>query len=155
MSKFVERPRYVCSLGGAVGTIKVLPRTVPILHAATGCGGNVATALNQAAGYFWQRLLRRPGACHPGTERKRPDTERQCGTSRTVQGYIDFPPRALRIRRRLEAWTPMKAIWFLRLLVDEPLFIHALSKAMQHFPQGGSHSGLREIRPGAGGSDGG
>lgn len=52
MSKFVERPRYVCSPGGAVGTIKVLPRTVPILHAATGCGGNVATALNQAAGYF-------------------------------------------------------------------------------------------------------
>jgi nitrogenase molybdenum-iron protein beta chain len=52
MSKFVERPRYVCSLGGAVGTIKVLPRTVPILHAATGCGGNVATALNQAAGYM-------------------------------------------------------------------------------------------------------
>ncbi len=52
MSKFVERPRYVCSLGGAVGTIKALPRTVPILHAATGCGGNVATALNQAAGYL-------------------------------------------------------------------------------------------------------
>ncbi len=52
MSKFVERPRYVCALGGAVGTLKVLPRTIPILHAATGCGGNVALALNQAAGYL-------------------------------------------------------------------------------------------------------
>jgi nitrogenase molybdenum-iron protein beta chain len=38
-------------MGGAVGTLSVLPRTVPILHAATGCGGNIATALNQAAGY--------------------------------------------------------------------------------------------------------
>ncbi len=52
MSKFVERPKYVCALGGAVGTLKVLPRTVPVLHAATGCGGNVALALNQAAGYL-------------------------------------------------------------------------------------------------------
>lgn len=52
MSRFVERPRYVCALGGAIGTIKVLPRAVPILHAATGCGGNVALALNQAAGYL-------------------------------------------------------------------------------------------------------
>jgi len=52
MSKFVERPGYVCALGGAIGTLKVLPRTVPILHAATGCGGNVALALNQAAGYM-------------------------------------------------------------------------------------------------------
>jgi nitrogenase molybdenum-iron protein beta chain len=52
VSKFVERPKYVCALGGAVGTLKVLPRTVPVLHAATGCGGNVALALNQAAGYL-------------------------------------------------------------------------------------------------------
>ncbi len=52
MSKFVERPRYVCALGGAVATLKVLPRTIPILHSATGCGGNVAAALNQGAGYF-------------------------------------------------------------------------------------------------------
>jgi nitrogenase molybdenum-iron protein beta chain len=51
LSGFVERPKYVCSLGGAVGTISALPRTVPILHAATGCGGNIATSLNQAAGY--------------------------------------------------------------------------------------------------------
>jgi nitrogenase molybdenum-iron protein beta chain len=52
MSKFVERPRYVCALGGAVATLKGLPRTIPILHSATGCGGNVAMALNQGAGYL-------------------------------------------------------------------------------------------------------
>lgn len=52
MSKFVERPRYVCALGGAVGTLKVLPRVIPILHSATGCGGNIAAALNNGAGYL-------------------------------------------------------------------------------------------------------
>lgn len=52
MSKFIERPRYVCALGGAVGTLKVLPKVVPILHSATGCGGNVAMALNNGAGYL-------------------------------------------------------------------------------------------------------
>ncbi len=52
MSKFIERPRYVCALGGAVGTLKVLPQVIPILHAATGCGGNVAAALNNGAGYL-------------------------------------------------------------------------------------------------------
>lgn len=52
MSKFVERPRYVCALGGAVGTIGGLPGVVPILHAATGCGGNIAGALNYGAGYL-------------------------------------------------------------------------------------------------------
>ena len=29
-----------------------MPQTAPVLHAATGCGGNVAQALNQAAGYL-------------------------------------------------------------------------------------------------------
>lgn len=52
MSNFVERPRYLCSLGGAVGTLKALPRTIPILHSATGCGGNIANALNMAGGYL-------------------------------------------------------------------------------------------------------
>lgn len=52
MSKFVERPRYLCALGGAVGTLKVLPRVIPILHSATGCGGNIAGALNNGAGYL-------------------------------------------------------------------------------------------------------
>lgn len=52
MGKFVDRPRYTCALGGAVGTLISLPRVVPILHAAAGCGGNIANALNGAAGYL-------------------------------------------------------------------------------------------------------
>lgn len=52
MSRFVERPRYVCTLGGAVGTLNVLPRVIPVLHSATGCGGNIAAALNVGAGYL-------------------------------------------------------------------------------------------------------
>jgi len=52
MSRFVENPRYLCALGGAVGTLKVLPRAIPIIHAAAGCGGNIANALNGAAGYL-------------------------------------------------------------------------------------------------------
>ncbi|HBC91735.1 MAG TPA: hypothetical protein DCZ10_02210 [Pelotomaculum sp.] len=52
MTKFVENPRYLCALGGAVGTLKVLPRVIPIIHAASGCGGNIANALNGSAGYL-------------------------------------------------------------------------------------------------------
>ncbi|HWR41165.1 MAG TPA: nitrogenase component 1 [Patescibacteria group bacterium] len=52
MSKFIDRPRYLCSLGGAISTLKVLPGAVPIIHAAAGCGGNFANALNGAAGYM-------------------------------------------------------------------------------------------------------
>jgi len=52
MSKFIDRPRYLCALGGAIGTLKNLPETVPILHAAAGCGGNISNALNYASGYL-------------------------------------------------------------------------------------------------------
>jgi nitrogenase molybdenum-iron protein beta chain len=52
MSKFVDRPRYLCALGGAVATLKCLPRVISIMHAASGCGGNIANALNGAAGYL-------------------------------------------------------------------------------------------------------
>ncbi len=52
MSKFIERPRYLCTLGGAIATLKVLPRVIPIIHAAAGCGGNIANALPGAAGYL-------------------------------------------------------------------------------------------------------
>ncbi|HEX9062868.1 MAG TPA: nitrogenase component 1 [Clostridia bacterium] len=52
MSKFVERPRYLCTLGGAIATIKALPRAIAILHSATGCGGNIANAINNGAGYL-------------------------------------------------------------------------------------------------------
>ncbi|BBB89596.1 MAG TPA: nitrogenase component 1 [Methylomusa anaerophila] len=52
MSRFVERPRYLCTMGGAVATLKALPRAISILHASAGCGGNFANALNGATGYL-------------------------------------------------------------------------------------------------------
>jgi nitrogenase molybdenum-iron protein beta chain len=52
MNNFIDRPRYVCALGGAVATINALPRAIPILHAAAGCGGNVSTAFNAPSGYL-------------------------------------------------------------------------------------------------------
>ncbi|MDR3590530.1 MAG: nitrogenase component 1 [Negativicutes bacterium] len=52
MGKFVERPRFLCTLGGAIATLNALPRTIPIIHAAAGCGGNIGNALNGAAGYL-------------------------------------------------------------------------------------------------------
>ena len=51
MSKFIDRPRYLCALGGAIGTIQNLPRAIPILHAAAGCGSNIANALNYGSAY--------------------------------------------------------------------------------------------------------
>ncbi|HEY9061811.1 MAG TPA: nitrogenase component 1 [Pseudobacteroides sp.] len=51
MSKFVDRPRYLCALGGAIGTLNALPGVIPILHAAAGCGGNISNALNGGGGY--------------------------------------------------------------------------------------------------------
>lgn len=52
MNKFIERPRYLCTLSGAVATLNVLPRVIPIIHGAAGCGGNISNALNGAGGYF-------------------------------------------------------------------------------------------------------
>lgn len=52
MSQFIEKPRYLCALGGAIGTLSSLPRVVPILHSAAGCGGNLSGALNGASGYY-------------------------------------------------------------------------------------------------------
>lgn len=51
MSKVIERPRYTCALGGAIGTVQALPRAIPILHTSPGCGGNLAGALSGASGY--------------------------------------------------------------------------------------------------------
>ncbi len=47
---FVERARYMCSLGGAVGTVTALPGGVPILHSASGCAGNFAWTQNGGSG---------------------------------------------------------------------------------------------------------
>jgi nitrogenase molybdenum-iron protein beta chain len=51
MSTFIDRPRYLCSLGGAISTLNALPRVITIIHAAAGCGSNLANAHNGAAGY--------------------------------------------------------------------------------------------------------
>ena len=49
-SSFIERPRYLCSLGGAMGTVTALPATIPILHAAAGCAGNITWTQNGGSG---------------------------------------------------------------------------------------------------------
>ena len=50
MSSFIERPRYLCSLGGALSTVTALPETIPVLHAASGCAGNIAWTQNGGSG---------------------------------------------------------------------------------------------------------
>ncbi|MDR2670898.1 MAG: hypothetical protein LBC26_04170 [Oscillospiraceae bacterium] len=52
MSKFVDRPRFTCALGGALFTLRALPRTIPIIHASAGCGYNVFSAGSAGAGYL-------------------------------------------------------------------------------------------------------
>jgi len=52
MSKFIDRPRYVCSLGGGLETLHALPRTIPIVHASAGCGSNISNATNPGGGHF-------------------------------------------------------------------------------------------------------
>ncbi|GHU23025.1 oxidoreductase nitrogenase component 1 [Spirochaetia bacterium] len=52
MSKFVDRPRYSCALGGAVGMLRAMPRTIAIVHGSAGCGGNINAAINAGAGYL-------------------------------------------------------------------------------------------------------
>ncbi len=47
---FIERPRYVCALGGATATITALPGGIPILHSASGCTGNFAWSQNGGSG---------------------------------------------------------------------------------------------------------
>ncbi|HEY3379889.1 MAG TPA: nitrogenase component 1, partial [Armatimonadota bacterium] len=49
-SSFIERPRYLCSLGGAMGTVTALPGAIPILHAAAGCAGNITWTQNGGSG---------------------------------------------------------------------------------------------------------
>jgi nitrogenase molybdenum-iron protein beta chain len=52
MSKFVDRPRYTCALGGALATLRAIPRAIPIIHASAGCGHNLQNALNPGGGYL-------------------------------------------------------------------------------------------------------
>lgn len=41
---YIERPRFSCMLGGVLATISALPRTIPIIHGAQGCGGSLGQA---------------------------------------------------------------------------------------------------------------
>jgi nitrogenase molybdenum-iron protein beta chain len=52
MSRYIDRPRYTCALGGAIGTLHAIPRAITIVHGSAGCGGNINTALNAGAGYL-------------------------------------------------------------------------------------------------------
>lgn len=52
MSRFIEKPRSQCALGGALATVNALPGAVPIIHAAAGCGGNLFAGQNASAGYY-------------------------------------------------------------------------------------------------------
>jgi nitrogenase molybdenum-iron protein beta chain len=52
MSRFIDRPRYTCALGGAVGTLQAMHRTITIVHGSAGCGGNINSALNPGSGYL-------------------------------------------------------------------------------------------------------
>lgn len=47
---FVERARYLCSLGGASATVTALPGGIPVLHSASGCAGNFAWTQNGGSG---------------------------------------------------------------------------------------------------------
>jgi nitrogenase molybdenum-iron protein beta chain len=51
MSSYIERPRYFCSLGGALSTLEALPGVIPILHAAAGCAGSIAWAQNGGSAF--------------------------------------------------------------------------------------------------------
>lgn len=52
MSNFVERPRYSCALGGALSTLRAIPRAIPIIHASSGCGHNLNNATNAGSAYL-------------------------------------------------------------------------------------------------------
>lgn len=50
VASFVERPRYLCPLGGAMMAVTALPGAIPIVHAAPGCAGNIIWAQNGGSG---------------------------------------------------------------------------------------------------------
>ncbi len=52
MSSFIERPRYSCALGGALSTLRAIPRAIPVIHAASGCGYNLYNATNSGSAYL-------------------------------------------------------------------------------------------------------
>jgi len=52
VSNFIDRPRYSCSLGGALATLRAIPRAIPIIHASAGCGQNLYMAYGSAGAYL-------------------------------------------------------------------------------------------------------
>ncbi|MDR2615437.1 MAG: hypothetical protein LBC28_02550 [Oscillospiraceae bacterium] len=48
----IERPRAACALSGALAAMNALPRVVPVIHSALGCGGGLHSAFSFGAGYL-------------------------------------------------------------------------------------------------------
>jgi nitrogenase molybdenum-iron protein beta chain len=46
-----EKPRYTCTLGGAIPSVASIYRVIPILHAGPGCGMQLYNGLNYVAGF--------------------------------------------------------------------------------------------------------
>jgi nitrogenase molybdenum-iron protein beta chain len=47
----IERPRFSCALGGALETITSIEGVAPVIHASSGCGGNLFSS-QQAGGTY-------------------------------------------------------------------------------------------------------
>jgi len=52
LSTFIDRPRYACSMGGALATLRAIPRAIPIVHASAGCGQNLYIAYSNGGAYL-------------------------------------------------------------------------------------------------------
>lgn len=52
MSNFIEKPRFQCTLGGALTTINSLNRAAAIVHAAPGCAVAGSSAAKGGSGYW-------------------------------------------------------------------------------------------------------
>ena len=52
MTQIIDRPRYTCTLGGALAAVRgFADKVVPIIHAAPGCGANLGYTIGQSAAY--------------------------------------------------------------------------------------------------------
>lgn len=51
-SNFIEKPRYQCTLGGALVTINAINRAVAIVHSAPGCASAADGAAKSGSGYW-------------------------------------------------------------------------------------------------------
>jgi len=52
VNTFIDRPRYACSLGGALATLRAIPRAIPVIHASAGCGQNLYQAYHSGGAYL-------------------------------------------------------------------------------------------------------